>query len=124
MVLSISKEDIQKIKEIVMFCFYENTKPEDQGNGVVRRVLAHDGVMMAVENTFEKGAVGAMHKHPHQQMTYVKSGRFLFTIGDETHEVKAGDTLHKMPNVMHGCKCLEAGVLIDIFSPQREDFLK
>lgn len=79
---------------------------------------------MAVENHFETGAIGAMHSHPHQQLTYVLSGKFEFTIGDETHIVTAGDTLHKMPNVIHGCKCLEAGVLLDVFTPQREDFLK
>ncbi len=107
-----------------MFCFHQDTKLEDMGNGVKRRILVHDGAMMAVENIFETGGVGAMHSHPHQQVTYVLSGRFLFTIGDEQHEVTAGDTLHKLPNVVHGCTCLEAGTLIDIFTPQREDFLK
>ncbi|PVF75709.1 cupin domain protein [Klebsiella aerogenes] len=51
------------------------------------------------------------------------SGRFVFTIGDETREVKAGDTLYKQPNIIHGCECLEAGILLDTFTPQREDFL-
>ncbi|MDO5352907.1 MAG: cupin domain-containing protein [Succinatimonas sp.] len=107
-----------------MFAFYKDTKLEDLGQGVKRRILAHDGILMAVENHFETGAIGAMHSHPHQQLTYVLSGKFEFTIGDETHIVTAGDTLHKMPNVIHGCKCLEAGVLLDVFTPQREDFLK
>ncbi|MCR5536251.1 MAG: cupin domain-containing protein [Succinivibrio sp.] len=107
-----------------MFTFYQDTLPEAMGNGVTRRILVHEGQMMAVENTFEQGGIGAMHSHPHEQVTYVQSGRFRFTIGDEVHEVKAGDTLHKNPNVMHGCVCLEAGVLIDVFTPQREDFLK
>ncbi len=107
-----------------MFCFYKDCPQEDMGNGVKRRILVHDGVMMAVENTFEKGGIGAMHSHPHEQVTYVLSGEFEFTIGDTTHTVKAGDSLHKLPNVIHGCVCLKEGVLIDVFSPQREDFLK
>ncbi|MCR5085312.1 MAG: cupin domain-containing protein [Succinivibrionaceae bacterium] len=107
-----------------MFTFYKDTVPEPMGNGVTRRILVHEGAMMAVENTFETGGVGAMHSHPHEQVTYVQSGRFRFTIGDEVHEVVAGDTLHKNANVVHGCTCLEAGVLIDVFTPQREDFLK
>ncbi len=107
-----------------MFCFHASTALEDLGNGVKRRILVHEGQMMAVENTFEKGGVGAMHSHPHEQITYVLSGRFRFTIGDEVHEVTAGDTLHKKPHVMHGCTCLEAGTLIDVFTPQREDFLR
>ncbi len=106
-----------------MFCLHQDTELEDLGNGVQRRILAHDGHMMAVENIFAQGAVGALHSHPHEQLTYVLSGRFRFTIGTQTREVTAGDTLHKLPNVMHGCECLEEGVLLDVFTPQREDFL-
>ena len=78
---------------------------------------------MAVEVNFTEGAVGPMHSHPHEQLTYVLSGRFSFTIDGVTKEVSAGDTLYKKPNVEHGCACLEAGTLLDTFTPQREDFL-
>ncbi|MGR5543224.1 cupin domain-containing protein, partial [Vibrio campbellii] len=77
--------------------------------------------MMAVEVHFESGAVGAMHSHPHEQLTYVLSGKFEFTIGAETKVVEAGDTMYKEPNIEHGCVCLEAGVLIDNFTPMRKD---
>ena len=106
-----------------MFIFHKETTLEDLGNGVTRRILAHDGRMMAVEVNFEQGAIGPMHNHPHEQTTYVKSGVFDFTVGDETHRVSAGDTLYKKPNVMHGCICVEAGTLIDVFTPQRDDFI-
>ncbi|MEE3493470.1 MAG: cupin domain-containing protein, partial [Ruminococcus sp.] len=62
--------------------FHKDIVPEDQGNGVIRRVLAYSDDVMVVENVFEKGAVGALHSHPHTQITYVKSGKFAFTIGD------------------------------------------
>ena len=78
---------------------------------------------MCVENTFRTGAVGALHSHPHTQITYVASGVFEFTIGDEVHTVKQGDTLLKENGVIHGCICKEAGVLVDIFTPMREDFI-
>lgn len=106
-----------------MFTFIKDTKVEDLGGGITRRVLAHGGTMMAVEVNFEAGAVGALHSHPHEQLTYVLKGRFRFTIDDEIHEVGAGDTLYKKPHVVHGCVCLEAGTLLDTFTPQREDFL-
>lgn len=106
-----------------MFCFYNQSEEEQVAEGVSRRVLVHGGKMMSVEVTFRQGAIGPLHRHPHEQLTYVRSGRFRFTIGDETHEVGAGDTLYKQPDILHGCVCLEAGVLIDIFTPQREDFL-
>ncbi|AGB82839.1 cupin domain-containing protein [Serratia sp. FGI94] len=106
-----------------MFVFKQDTQLETLGDGVSRRILAHGGGMMAVEVHFLTGAVGPLHSHPHEQLTYVLSGRFAFTIGDETHQVSAGDTLYKRPHVVHGCVCLEAGVLLDTFTPQREDFL-
>lgn len=107
-----------------MFTFIKDTKLEDLGAGVSRRILAHDGKMMGVQVNFETGAIGPLHNHPHEQLTYVLSGVFEFTIGEETHRVTAGDTLYKEPHVMHGCVCLEAGTLLDTFTPMREDFLK
>lgn len=105
------------------WCFYRDIQAEEASPGVERRVLAYCDELMCVENTFRAGAVGAMHHHPHTQITYVASGRFRFTIGDVTREVKAGDTLLKQDGVVHGCECLEEGVLVDFFAPMREDFL-
>jgi len=102
---------------------YADTLPQSGGEGVTRRILAHSDGLMCVENTFEQGAVGALHSHPHTQITYVLSGSFSFTIDGETRVVRAGDTLLKENGVVHGCTCLEAGKLLDIFTPAREDFL-
>ncbi len=103
---------------------YNNERPiEDLGDGVSRKILAHDGSMMQVEVHFEEGAIGPMHNHPHEQLTYVLSGEFRFTIGDETKIVKTGDTLYKKSGIMHGCVCTKKGVLLDTFTPQRQDFL-
>lgn len=105
------------------FVPYDGTLPQNTAEGVTRRILAYTDTLMCVENEFETGAVGAMHGHEHIQITYVVSGRFSFTIGDETREVCAGDTLLKEDGVLHGCTCLEAGKLLDVFNPMREDFL-
>lgn len=102
---------------------HDQTEPASGGEGVTRRILAYTDGLMCVENTFEKGAVGALHSHPHTQITYVVEGVFSFTIDGETHTVRAGDTLLKEEGVIHGCVCLERGVLLDIFTPMREDFL-
>lgn len=105
------------------WCLHEEGKREEASPGVERRVLAYCDELMCVENTFRAGAIGAMHHHPHTQITYVASGRFSFTIDGETREVGPGDTMLKTDGVVHGCVCLEAGVLLDIFTPMREDFL-
>jgi quercetin dioxygenase-like cupin family protein len=54
----------------------------------------------------------------------VASGCFEVTIGEEKKILRAGDGYYVAPNLPHGCVCLEAGVLIDTFTPVREDFLK
>lgn len=103
--------------------FHENAKAEPAGEGVVRRVLAYNKDLMCVENTFETGAEGKLHHHPHTQITYVVSGVFEFNIDGEIKTVKAGDTMLKLNGVEHGCVCKERGILLDIFNPMREDFV-
>ncbi len=95
----------------------------DLGGGVERRVLAYTPQMMIAEVRFKAGGEGSAHTHPHAQNTYVRSGRFRFTVEDETVEVGPGDSLAFPPGVLHGTVCLEAGTLIDVFAPMREDFL-
>lgn len=103
--------------------FHKDTEPVSGGPGVTRRVLAYCDQLMCVENQFEVGAVGQLHSHPHTQLTYVAEGSFSFTIGQETRIVRKGDTLLKENGVVHGCVCLEKGVLVDLFTPMREDFV-
>ena len=103
--------------------FHEDTLAQFGGEGVTRRILAYNDGLMCVENTFETGAVGALHSHPHTQITYVVSGVFAFTIDGEERLVRPGDTMLKEDGVVHGCTCLEAGILLDIFTPMREDFV-
>lgn len=104
---------------------YEKDKVwEPAGEGVTRQIMGYDGQVMLVKVKFEKGAIGTAHTHYHTQTTYVASGKFEFTIGDEKKIVVAGDGLYMEPDVLHGCVCLEPGVLIDCFAPMRADFLK
>ncbi len=107
-----------------MFVFNSDMKLEEFENGPNRKVLAYTDNMMAVEVFFDDGTVAALHSHPHEQLTYVISGEFEFTIGEETKIVKAGDTLYKEPNIIHGAKCLKKGVLLDTFTPMRKDFVE
>lgn len=97
---------------------------ENPGPGIKRQIMGYDGQLMMVKVVFEEGAVGAMHEHYHSQATYVVSGKFELTIGEEKRILEAGDGYYVAPDVLHGCVCLEAGILIDTFSPMRADFLK
>lgn len=97
---------------------------EDAGAGISRQVYGYDEKIMLVKAKFSKGATGALHEHHHSQVTYVESGVFEMTIGSEKRRIGAGDGFYVPPHVVHGCICIEAGMLIDVFSPKREDFLK
>ncbi len=97
---------------------------EHPGPGIARQIMGYDGQLMIVKVRFDKGAVGTMHEHFHSQVTYVASGKFELTIGDKKRVLEAGDGYYVAPDELHGCVCLEPGILIDTFSPHREDFLK
>jgi quercetin dioxygenase-like cupin family protein len=91
---------------------------------VTRQVLSERPELMTVAFRFAAaGAEGAPHSHPHVQSTYVASGRFRFTVGADDFEVGPGDAFVIPPDTVHGCLCLEPGLLIDSFAPRRDDFL-
>ena len=96
---------------------------ESAGEGIVRQIMGYNDNLMMVKVKFETGAIGTPHTHPHTQTTYVASGVFEFTTDGETKIVRPGDGVYMKPGILHGCICLEACVLIDTFSPMREDFL-
>jgi len=92
--------------------------------GVTRQVLAdHPDLMVVAFQFLEQGAQGKLHDHPHVQSTFVKSGRFAFSIDGVKTEVGPGDSFVIPSNATHGCVCLEPGTLIDTFTPRRDDFL-
>ena len=94
------------------------------GEGTVRKVLAYSDNIMNVELRFEAGAVGAMYKHPHEQIGYVIEGTLIYKEeGSDDVTLHAGDTYLVPSNVMHGIECLTPVKLLDIFTPMREDFI-
>ena len=93
------------------------------GEGIYRKVIAYDERLMLVKMTFEKGSVGALHHHPHTQISYIEKGVFEVTISGEKKLLSTGGSFFVPPGALHGVCCLEPGVLIDMFSPMREDYI-
>lgn len=106
--------------------FIENASiPWQQMDEFVRRkIMSFDDRLMLVKVEFQAGGVGALHQHPHSQITHIESGVFEVEINGEKKILKTGDGFYIPPNVLHGAVCIEAGVLIDVFSPMREDFFE
>lgn len=108
----------------LMFKRHEDSELKDLGGGFRRRVLAWNDQLMCAEMTFEAGTEGKLHTHPHTQCSYVVSGRFRYTVNEETEELGPGDSVVVPGGAVHGTLCVEGpGVLLDIFAPKREDFL-
>jgi quercetin dioxygenase-like cupin family protein len=103
------------------------TLPEDTiwtevAPGSHRAVLSHRPELMLVAFRFEKGAVGALHCHPHTQVSYVAEGTFDVTVDGVTTRLGSGSSFIVAPNLVHGVVAITPGLLIDSFTPQRDDF--
>lgn len=96
---------------------------ETIGPGLKRKILGHDEHLMLVKVWFEKGAVGEVHAHPHSQGSYVVEGVFEVFVDGQKQILKPGGAFFVPSGADHGAVCLEAGILLDVFSPAREDFL-
>ncbi len=96
---------------------------EQLGDGVERKILGYDDQLMMAVVRFEKGAIGSLHHHVHRQVCYVESGRFEVTIDGNKQILQQGDSYFVAPDLVHGVVALEAGTLIDVFTPAREDFV-
>ena len=118
------KPDPRPVVESERFVFRAGAEVETVEPGIRRQFLGFNESLMAVRVWFDEGAVGQVHSHPHTQVSYVESGRFDVTVGGETKTMVAGDSFFVAPDALHGAVCREAGVLIDMFAPMREDFLK
>ena len=97
---------------------------EAPADGILRQILGYDDQLMMVRVVFRKGAIGYEHRHPHRQVTLVESGSFEVTIDGEKRALKAGDSYFIPPDVPHGATALEDGVLVDVFAPMREEFVR
>ncbi len=107
-----------------LFIKDEHIQWETPDVGIRRKIMAYNEQLMLVKVEFQQGAIGALHEHYHSQISHVESGVFEITIDGEKKVLKAGDAYYIPPHVVHGALCLEPGVLIDVFSPHREDFIK
>ncbi|HVQ42853.1 MAG TPA: cupin domain-containing protein [Vicinamibacterales bacterium] len=96
---------------------------ERVGEGIERQMVWGDRVMVCRLRIAPR-TVTPVHSHPHEQVTLVEQGPVEFTIDGQTRIVQTGDVLVFPSHIRHGATMLDQEVvLIDIFSPPREDFL-
>ncbi len=90
---------------------------------ITRKTLVYGKKTLLSEFRLEKGASLPSHNHPHEQTGYLVSGHIDLTIGQETHEVEPGDSWCIPGNIDHSAAAHKDSVVVEVFSPVREDFI-
>lgn len=106
-----------------MILKHSSTDPVSALPGITRRTLVHGPSLMLVEFTLEAGRDLPIHTHPHEQAGYIVSGRLRLSLEGAFHELGPGDSYHVLPNVPHGAFIHETAIVLDGFSPPRQDYL-
>jgi quercetin dioxygenase-like cupin family protein len=91
--------------------------------GLTRRVLAYNDKLFLAEHQMVKGWAGAMHSHPHDQVVYIVRGHLKVSCQGKSFELRTGDTFVVRGGVQHGASALENSLVIDVFTPCREDYV-
>ena len=111
------------MKQSAPFLFGETHPKEDFAPGMTRQILGYNHELMMVKVWFDEGAIGYAHDHVHSQVAYVVEGEFEVMVNNEIKLLKAGDCFYVEPHMTHGAVCKKRGILIDTFSPVREDLI-
>jgi quercetin dioxygenase-like cupin family protein len=106
------------------YIFENKIEWENIGEGIRRKILGFDDNLMMTLVEFRKNSHGSVHTHPHRQVTYIVHGSFEVQIENEKKLLKKGDSFFISPLIEHGVVALEDALLVEVFSPSREDFIK
>jgi quercetin dioxygenase-like cupin family protein len=106
--------------------FYKNTNSNFERiiEGISIKTLLYGDKTLLSEFHMEKGSNLPMHSHPQEQTGRLLKGRIILTIADEKAELNPGDCWIVPGNVIHGADVIEESIVIEVFSPVREDYLK
>ena len=91
--------------------------------GIKRKTLVYGERTLMCEFVLKKDTAMAEHSHPHEQAGYLVKGRLRFSVDKEAFDAQPGDSWCFLGGVEHSVKVLEDSVVIEIFSPVREEFL-
>jgi len=105
---------------VVKYAEAKESKPEP---GLTRKVMAYNDKLFLAEHHMARGWSGTVHSHPHDQIVYVVRGHLKVTCQGKTFDARTGDTFVVRGGIGHGATALEDSLVIDIFTPCREDYI-
>jgi quercetin dioxygenase-like cupin family protein len=97
---------------------------KEQINPLMVRQMIHGETMTMARMEVRKGALVPEHSHPNEQITSVEKGRMRFLFSGKEVMLGAGESLHIPPHMPHSAEVLEDAIVVDIFSPPREDWIR
>ena len=99
-------------------------EPVEELSASIGRQVVHTETMTIARIALSAGAVVPRHEHPHEQVATVLDGRLRFVVGDEEHVVAAGESMFLPSGVPHEVEALTDAVVLDVFSPVRDDWVR
>ena len=107
-------------------CRYDSwaAEPVEELSPAIGRQLVHTETMTIARITLRSGALVPSHEHPHEQVATVLEGRLRFVVGDEEQVVSAGESVFVPSGVPHEVEALEDSLVLDVFSPVRDDWVR
>ncbi|MGV8176149.1 MAG: cupin domain-containing protein [Methanothrix sp.] len=106
-----------------MFFSYSDARAVEMLPGLQRRTLVSDEKLMICRFDLEKGVEIPGHSHPHDQAGYVVSGEIRVTLEGQSRDLGPGDSYSAPSGAVHSALALEPSVVVDTFSPPRDDYL-
>ncbi len=91
--------------------------------GIRIKTLVHGERTLFSEFRMEAGSRLPDHSHPHEQTGYLVSGRMRLITEADSFEAGPGDSWCIPGNVKHRAELLEDSVVVEVFSPVREEYL-
>src|SRR5512137_1678828 len=105
-----------------MFFSYSDARAVEILPGLIRRTLVSDDKLMICRFDLEKGVQIPAHSHPQSQAGYVVSGKIRVSVEGESSDLGPGDSYSAPSGAVHSATALEQAVVVDTFSPPREDY--
>lgn len=91
--------------------------------GVDFEVLAIGSESMVTKMLYKNTDKVPFHKHPNEQSGYVISGKYELQFDNKKYLLTTGDSYSIPSNVEHTLEIIEAGEVLDVFTPVRQDYL-
>ena len=91
--------------------------------GVDFEVLAIGQESMVTKMLYKESDSVPFHKHPNEQNGYVITGKYKLLFGNREHIITESDSYSIPANTEHSLEIIEAGEVIDVFTPVRQDYL-